>query len=331
MSIAVLGAGFAGLAVTWFLLNHKQKVTLFDPKGIGGGASFMAAGLLHPYAGEDCKRSWRATLGLEDTLSLIDVAEKALDKKVADRSGIVRLILNETQKRAFESHLHAFCDVELWDEERIKAILPGIIATSAAFVKTGITVNCKDYLEGLWQACSKLGVSLILEKIDDLASLDEFDQIVLTSGSSIFYDETLVKKIKGQLIQFIPRQPLPFSVIGKGYLARVPETAEWIAGSTYEKDYTSEEPSPSIAFSEISRKVVPFFPDFLQSEILEYRAGIRVGRKNHYLPLVRKLRDNLWTLTALQSRGLLYHAHLAEMLSLAIVKNDETLLPQEIR
>ena len=39
--IAIVGAGFAGLAAAYFL-SQKNHVTLFDKKGIGAGASGIA-------------------------------------------------------------------------------------------------------------------------------------------------------------------------------------------------------------------------------------------------------------------------------------------------
>lgn len=52
---AVLGAGFAGLSVAWHLLQLSPQelhlsVDLYDEIGIGGGASGVAGGLLHPYS-----------------------------------------------------------------------------------------------------------------------------------------------------------------------------------------------------------------------------------------------------------------------------------------
>ena len=51
---AVLGAGFAGLAVAWHLLaaatpRRPVHVEVFDAHGLGGSASAAAAGLLHPF------------------------------------------------------------------------------------------------------------------------------------------------------------------------------------------------------------------------------------------------------------------------------------------
>ncbi|MFI5334514.1 MAG: FAD-dependent oxidoreductase, partial [Chlamydiales bacterium] len=60
MKVAVIGAGLSGLATCYYLLELGYAVHLFDEKGVGGAASGIACGLLHPYPGEEGKRSWRA-------------------------------------------------------------------------------------------------------------------------------------------------------------------------------------------------------------------------------------------------------------------------------
>ena len=106
MRIAILGAGFAGLSAAWHLLRRGGcEVTLFDPKGVGGGASGIAAGLLHPYVGEEGKRSYLASEGIEATLELIAAAEKSLGEKVVLQKGIVRHTFTEELREQFLSHV----------------------------------------------------------------------------------------------------------------------------------------------------------------------------------------------------------------------------------
>lgn len=59
LKFAVLGAGFAGLSVVWNLLQHTSKdsricIDIYDETGIGGGASGISGGLLHPYSPKVC-------------------------------------------------------------------------------------------------------------------------------------------------------------------------------------------------------------------------------------------------------------------------------------
>src|SRR5665213_1665043 len=110
MRIAILGTGFAGLSVAWHLLNLNAdcEVILFDPKGIGGGASGMAAGLMHPYVGEEGKRSFLGTEGMEASIELIDAVEAILGESVSRRDGILRYVVSEEQNQLFLSHRESF-------------------------------------------------------------------------------------------------------------------------------------------------------------------------------------------------------------------------------
>ena len=48
--VAIIGAGFIGLASAAALMRDGHRVTLFDPAGVGQGASFGNAGTFAPYA-----------------------------------------------------------------------------------------------------------------------------------------------------------------------------------------------------------------------------------------------------------------------------------------
>lgn len=48
--VAVLGAGFVGLSAAYWLMRDGHQVTLYDPAGVAGGASFGNAGTFASYA-----------------------------------------------------------------------------------------------------------------------------------------------------------------------------------------------------------------------------------------------------------------------------------------
>src|ERR1700722_10808140 len=104
MNIAIIGAGFSGLAVAWHLLHHpsassRLKVHLFDSKEIGLGTSAIAAGLLHPFAGVHAKLNWRGHEGMDATQELLTIASQNLGRSViANERGILRLALTDEQK-----------------------------------------------------------------------------------------------------------------------------------------------------------------------------------------------------------------------------------------
>nr|BAD95350.1 putative D-amino acid dehydrogenase [Arabidopsis thaliana] len=78
---AILGAGFAGISVAWHLLKESPKelrlsVDVYDEVGIGGGASGVSGGLLHPYSPKG-KLLWHGAECWRECLELLNVAETA--------------------------------------------------------------------------------------------------------------------------------------------------------------------------------------------------------------------------------------------------------------
>lgn len=291
--VAIIGAGFAGLALTYHLLKTKKcTVTLFDKKGVGGGASGVALGLVHPYPGEQCRRSKMADEGIAATRQLLDVAAKRLGREVANFEGVIRVAFDE---EAIEN-LCKYDDVERLDDKRF-------------FIKSGITVFTSLYLEGLWLACKDLGAQLVIEKIE---KLEGFDLVIIAAGagSKELCPSLNLKLVKGQVLGckgFSPEK----SIVGKGYIAKGEEQNYFQIGSTYERNDLSEESNVSAAIKELKPKyanlsLLPF------PEVVDCKAAFRVTHTQGYFPLMKQLDENTWAVTAFGSRGLLYHALVAQ-------------------
>lgn len=71
MNLAIVGAGYAGSALAWHLLQKGHTVTVFDG---GMGASHASTGLLHPAPGKKAEPTWRAQEGMQASLQLLEVA-----------------------------------------------------------------------------------------------------------------------------------------------------------------------------------------------------------------------------------------------------------------
>jgi glycine/D-amino acid oxidase-like deaminating enzyme len=275
---AIIGAGFAGLAAAYFL-SEKYQVTLFDQKGIGAGASGISSGLLHPYPGEKGRLSWHAEEALTLAKKLIDEAEEALGRPVAHRGGILRLgpILNPGSDV-----------VELGPEKFL--------------ITSGMTVYPSLYLQGLWRVCEKKGVVLNIKKIESLESLKGYDCVVLAIGAGIRSfkekEDLKINFVKGQVLTCALEDPLERSVSSKVYTALTELPLQCHVGATYERDVIDEIPDQAKAV----RLLNPALP------VLDCRAGIRVTNPAHYFPILQQIGPHHHAITALGSRGLLYHA-----------------------
>lgn len=334
--IAIIGAGFSGLGLCYHLLQKNCEVTLFDSKGIGGGASGIASGLLHPYLGESAKLSWRGKEAMRETTLLLTIAGHILGQEVASTNGILRLALSEKQKKAFQKQVEMEEDVAWWNIEKCQVQIRGVSHCPGIFIRSGQTVYARLYLKGLWEVCKQLGAQFERQEIAS-TSLEDFHHVVLTAGSGIRnFKECMqlhVKYNKGQLL--VCEKPSYFdpkcSLIGRGYLALSEKNNLCYIGSTYEHQFLTDAPCMGVATQEIFSRVGQFLPSYGSFFVYECLSGIRVSSQKTCLPCAGRLKKHLWVLTAMGSRGLLYHGLMGKYLAAAIFAEDETVIPQEVR
>lgn len=291
MRIAIVGAGIAGVSLAWHLASHQ--VELFDPRGIAGGASGIATGLLHPFPGRHARHSHRAEEGMAATTQLLDIAEKTLQLPVAERTGIFRPAVHEHQKSDFKLPRvgATYCEKPPFGE--------------GLWIPGGITVFTDRFLQGLWKACEAKGAELHRAGVESFEQLASFDRIFLAAGAdtlrfpqccdlplSITYGQTLLCRWK---------EPLPFPLASLGHIAPTPDPTLCQVGSTYE--HTAPDPANALALLE---QVALFYPPARTFEVVAIKSAARIARLGSYLPLVQQIAPNICVFTGLGSRGLLY-------------------------
>jgi len=308
MKVAIIGAGLAGLSTCWHLCQFPLiQTTLFDPKGIGGGASGIAAGLLHPFPGKRALRSWDAAKGIQETRILIEISEKTLNRSVCEVTGIFRPAVTTQQKKDFSVRAKEDEDAQ-WLEH--SDFGPGL------WIRHGITLYSRLYLDGLWNACQTKGAAMIQHAISSLQDLDAFDAIILAAGFETlrFAPHLPLQVTKGQTLICRWPERLPFSLVSQGHIAPTENPSFCHIGSTYEHDYFSLEPDQSVIL-ELIEKTAKFYPPVRDFDVIEVRAGARISRPKGYRPIVEKLNIKTWVFTGLGSRGMLYHAWLGKQLA----------------
>ena len=320
MKVAVLGAGFAGLATVWQLLKERVAVTLFDPAGIGGQASAVSAGLLHTYVGLHAKYNLEGREGYLETENLLQVAERALGMAVSLKSGLLRPALTEEQRLDYRLCAEKHADTEWLSAEQTRQKIPYLSAFPALWIKSAMTVYPDLYLKGLWIACEKLGAKWEKKAVTQLTELAEFDAIILATGpQSLTFPELQSARlhlIKGQIVELAwpaTLKPLAMPVNSQAYIVMNRDNRSCIIGSTYERGFTSPEPDIAFALREILPKAAALVPALAEAKVLNCRAGIRVSAPGH-LPLVKQIDPKVWLFSGLGSKGLLYHALYAKKL-----------------
>jgi glycine/D-amino acid oxidase-like deaminating enzyme len=328
VNIAIIGAGFAGLATAWHLLtNSSIKITIFDAKGIGGGASGIAAGLLHPYAGVHSKLNQLGRVGMEAALDLIKVASQALQQPVISNQGILRLALTQEQKIDFAECAQKNADVQWLNSHECQTLFPALTKEPGIWIKEGCAINSALYLQGLWQACQNKGAGLEKITVSSLQQLDNFDVIIVAAGAHALVFPELASysfsTIKGQILELKwPQElpPLPFVLNSHAYLVMQSPT-RCLVGATFERKYQTEAPDLQTAQEEIMPKAIALIPGLQSAKIMGCQAGVRLVTPSRS-PLVERIGKKHWVITGLGSKGLLYHAYYAKQLADQVLKES---------
>lgn len=324
--IAIIGAGFSGLAVAQFLMQHPHfsqfEIEVFDSRRIGTGTSGIASGLLHPYAGAHAKLNWRGKEGFNATKELIDISSKALGRTVtANNQGILRLALNESQIGDFKRCAERYSNDTRWlDAEACQRMTPSCTNNPGLWIHSGLTIFTTLYIKGLWISCEQSGITFRQKEIFSLDEFDGWDLIIAATGAETLRLPQLshlpLKLIKGQVLELswpedIP--PLTCALNSHVYILMTETGASCLVGATYERDAKNVDIDLETAKRELLLKAYEIFPPLRTSTVLNCYAGMRASAPQH-IPLLKQISPKHWVLTGMGSKGLLYHALYAKEL-----------------
>lgn len=311
--IAVVGAGLAGLATFWHLLQKRQnqpqevELHLIEAKGIAKGASGAALGLLHPFAGSRCRLNWRGLEGVASTSRLLAAASSSLALPLARRVPLLRIATHERQGAIWQEAVRLY--PQFLRPESIECARWGAVSLDAQLIE------CSSYLEGLWLDCARHeGVYRLEQRIRQLDQLDGYDAFVLAMGAETLSMQGLpplpLHLVKGQLLEVaLPAKSLSLSTpIGaSSYLLPSLSCADrWLIGASYERRFTSPDPDKVEAQQLLLPPLFSFLPELKAAELVGCRAGLRVMAPGHR-PLIQQVAPRGWVATGLGSKGLLYH------------------------
>lgn len=328
MKIAIVGAGLSGLASCYHLQKKTSaKITVFDHKGVAGGASGIAAGLFHPYQGPKLKLNFRGLEAEQETRALFDEVHSSPMQR-----GILRPIMNDEQMEHF-SALSQKEKENVWlNENEVLQKAPFLTAREALFIPQGLAICTKTYLENLWKLCEKKGAKLFIQKIDDRSELQEFDRVIYATGAYInelVKDKPLpISKLKGQTLElFLPEQfeITPFAIHASTYL--VFSQKRCMVGATFERKFLDCLPTKEGEL-EIRKKLSEFAPSFSHLPLASHKAELRAYTQDK-MPKIFRLSEKEWVITAMGSKGLLFHALVAKLLASALLADDTSLIPDK--
>lgn len=333
--IALIGAGFAGLALAFYLLSSKTlqaKVTIFHQDPLGSGASGVASGLLHPFPAGATHLSFQGFQALHEALTLIQAVNAKATQPLYTPGGIIKLALDDEDRKHFAYLGNKQQGLSYLSSEKVQKFLSMKNACSGLLIEPGYTVYCKDYIQALTRMIQSLGGKFIHQAVENLDSLKDFDHIVVCAGAGVkkFSSKTKLQFVKGQILTMeFPFKLLEKSLIGQGYIALTQNPYIYHIGSSYEHHFTHTQPDLDVAKKKILDPWQKIFPEIGQGKMISCDAGVRVMHPKNYLPCIERLNHKSWIFTALGSRGLLYHAFLAKKLAHALEKDSLVDIPQE--
>lgn len=313
--IAIVGAGFSGLACAYYLSKAGRPVTIYDPEPLGKNASGISAGLLHFYTGARAKPPFDAERKLTATLDLLNISSDALGTSVFKKTGLFRPALTPDQEKNYLQRAENYDDISWLTPEQIEKLCPQLHPFPGIWIDNGYFIETGRYLEGLWSACEKLGAQWKKREIADLEDLSEPSVIAATGAAPLLRTlEKPIHPIKGQILEIEWDIQLPFPISANIYLVPGSTSNRCIVGGTFEHHFQDSKPDISTAKQYLFPKIKHLFPDFTDCSIVNCLAALR-GSTPDRLPHCQRISEKLWVLAGMGSKGLLHHAYFAKKLT----------------
>lgn len=312
--IAIIGAGFSGLAAAYYLSKKGHPITIYDPAPIGENASGISAGLLHYYTGPRASPPKDADLKLNSTVELLNASSLALGEPVFTKSGLFRPALNEEQEANYRKRADEDPDVRWMTADEVHKHCPTLRQLPGIWIHNGYRIDTKLYLKGLWSACESTGGKWVSKAISSVGELDE-DQVLVTTGACQIEEtkDLPIHPIKGQILEIEWENTLPFPISANIYFVPGKSPNHCYIGGTFEHHFSSTLPDEKTAKELLMPKIGNLFPQINKISVLGVRAALRASTPDR-LPILQKIDRRTTVLVGMGSKGLLNHAFYAKKL-----------------
>jgi glycine/D-amino acid oxidase-like deaminating enzyme len=312
--IAIIGAGFCGLASAYFLLQAGHRITLYDPSPIGENASGISAGLLHCYTGPKAISASDGPQKLNAAHLLFHAASDALGLPVAKQTGLLRPATNAVQMKHFQETAERHRDVHWLEASEVVARFEQLSPFPAIWIENAWQVDTKTYLKGLWKACEQLGAEWKATAVSSRYSIPEELCVIATGASPLLESAHLpFHPVKGQILKLEWDISLPFPISANIYLVPASSPHTCYLGGTFEHHFSSIDPDEEEAKKQLFPKLEKLLTKLPAMKILDCRAAVRASTPDRQ-PIMRQINPNTWILAGMGSKGLLNHAFYAQQL-----------------
>lgn len=311
--IAVVGGGLAGLGTAAHLASAAEtpieQLHVFDAALPGeGGASAVAAGLLHPFTPRG-REIWNGASGFDATCALLARVE-ALAGPCSTRSGLLRLALSEEKSSELQSataHDDSPALEQSWisREEASALAAASVGGLGATHAPAAVSIDVTKYVRGLWSLIqsdlSGADVEWRLGAIDSLEPLLDagYDAIIVAMGARIpdlaGCANVPLTPCRGQNLVLSNTARLAKPLIAGKYVVPIDGGERLLAGATFEYDERGKchrPAEPAEAMSALLEPLTAIHPALATEEVVGCQAGVRaLPPRSHfgYVPIAGRL------------------------------------------
>lgn len=313
-SVAVLGAGIIGLCCGWRLADLGARVTIFDPRVPGQGASWAAAGMLapafevgyqdgvHPQLAELCL----ASAGLWQRFA--DRLEETASQSIGYASGpSLAVAKSESQARKLDQLIQELVRLDIPFEDlgldRGLAYEPALAADLRRVVRlpTDGHVDNRRVIKALLGICQnhpQISTHFRRPTQTPDSLLKQFDQVLVTAGwesKALIGGDVPLAPVSGQLLSVANARGMPTRTIRAGSLYIAPKTDRIVIGATVEPDVVRTA-SDEQTMQALHAQAGELCPSLRSGAVLETWFGVRPGLPDH-APLIGRT-DNPYVFMA---------------------------------
>jgi glycine oxidase len=303
-TLAVVGAGVAGLSIAWRAASAGWVVTLYDPEP-ARGSSWVAGGMLAPLSegwpgeeralelGTESLRRWpsfseqlAADAGLPSGLRTEGTVMVGIDSADAGELHVMAEWLAAHNR-----------DVDVISPRELRQMEPalGQNIRFALAMPGDLSVDNRQLLTALSAACAAAGVRMVPAQVEDLASL-QADQVVLAAGvgSAALHPLARVRPVKGEILRLRARQgtlPPPTrtvrGVVHGRHVYLVPRDSGVVVGATqYEAGHDTEVTVSGVR--DLIADAESVLPSIAEFGLISADAGLRPMTMDN-LPLIGRV------------------------------------------
>jgi glycine oxidase len=350
VKVVIIGAGVAGLAIGWRMVQKGASVTVLDRAQPGRGATWAAAGMIAATMETGEADTPEAGLGRDASALWPDFAreiEEVSGRRIGYlRNGSLLVATSEAEASRFAERARAADDLALLSAAQARAMEPLLAddIRGALFAAKEAQVDNRALGGALARCFVRAGGTLILNETamrieSDLTrafavrtpyGYHEADAFVLAAGAWSGTIDGLppdalppVKPVKGQMLALAAPSAtaLPGHVVLGHEAYLVPRGNRLLVGATLE-DVGFDTALSAAAEDWLSTRALALMPALRGWRIVEHWAGLRPGSPDGLPLLGKSTLPGLFIASGQYRNGILFAPAVAEILSRSVLEQS---------